>query len=184
MFIPYKEEEWGNSIHLICTFSKLSSIISSMIMISGHSTYLHPSLGGYLSVSVRHKWTCNCMYPPFIHERGRNTTCTEAALNTKGKDTLEIWGNTFERVLFNNYVLVLEYMCVGTKPNRYSWNHLRNSTFDGPICLQIYFCLCVLTMGRIVFCKWFVNALKHCIYNRELASFNYFILLMASLPLH
>lgn len=108
--------------------------------------------------------------------------CTEAALSAKEKDTLEIWRNNFERILSNDYIMVLGYMCIGMKPNRCSWNHLRSSTFDGPVCLQVYFHLRILTMRRInVFRKWFVNVLKYCIYSRELSTLSYFIPLMASL---
>jgi len=131
-----------------------SSTVLRMITISGDPTCSHASVGSCLSGPAWRKYTCNYVYFLFSNERGRNIKCTQAALDAKRKDTLEIWGNNFERILFDNYVLVLEYTCIGMKPNKYSWSHRRNSTFNGPICLQICFHLCIVTMGRTnVFCK-------------------------------
>lgn len=121
-------KEQGNSFYIICTLSGTSWIplFTTMIITHNHSTYLHLVLDIYLHV------TCNCICCLFSTEKGRNTLCT---VSTKYQRKKHIWN--FERVLFHNCVLVLEYMCIGIKWNRSSSNQLWNSTFHGPICLQM-----------------------------------------------
>lgn len=70
-------------------WDETSAIVSRVIMISDHSAYLRTS-AICASVPTWPKHACNCIYTLFSNQRGRNTLCTEAALNSKGKDTLDI----------------------------------------------------------------------------------------------
>lgn len=123
--------------------------------------WLLPTANIHLALDIYLHVTYNCIYCLYSNERGINTMCT---VSTKYQRERHI--RNFERVLFNNSLKVVEYICIGIRLNRSSSNQLWYSTFHGPICLQIYFHRCILKFGRInMFCKWYVFVLSHCIYN-------------------